>query len=281
MGDLKGYEASQRLEGSQAYDGYDQQNPSNMATLPMRAAIPLPEGHIIVNPYSTQHPYSTQLVDNLNRMMVGGQQVAHGGHIYQVAMSPQLSLLTNTLRKKKCLGGHPGPCHHNSPHHSDASQHSDSLTPPPTTETELLPSSADVVFRAVSPHGHVYWEIDPKRANKLAQSEHPSDEDTTNDLHNMSDFSEDDGKVISDRSRQSSSRVSERSLLPCPRATQETTSTLPHRSNASTPFRKLSPSNLPTKDFPRGRVCELVGVLQDLLGEKVLKTSKPLCQKPF
>merc|ERR1711936_808092 len=59
------------------------------------------------------------------------------------------------------------------------------------TETELLPSSADVVFRAVSPHGHVYWEIDPKRANKLAhQSEHPSDEDTTNDLHNMSDFSD-------------------------------------------------------------------------------------------
>jgi len=125
-------------------------------------------------------------------------------------MSPQLSLLTNTLRKKRCLGGHPGPCHHNSPHHSDASQHSDSLTPPPTTETELLPGSADVVFRAVSPHGHVYWEIDPKRANKLAnQSEHPSDEDTTNDLHNMSDFSEDDGKVISDRSRQSSSRFSD------------------------------------------------------------------------
>ena len=103
--DLKGYEVSQRLEGLQAYEGYEQQNQdgSNMATLPMRAAIPLPEGHIIVNPYSTQHPYSTQLVDNLNRMMVGGQQVAHGGHIYQVAMSPQLSLLTNTLRKKKCL----------------------------------------------------------------------------------------------------------------------------------------------------------------------------------
>lgn len=36
-----------------------------------------------------------------------------------------------------------------------------------------------------------------------------SDEDTTNDLHNMSDFSEDDGKVISDRSRQSSSRFSD------------------------------------------------------------------------
>jgi len=204
----EGYEVNHRLEGS--YEGYEVQHMdgSNMATLPMRAAIPLPEGHIIVNPYSTQHPYSTQLVDNINRMMVGGQQVPVS-HIYQVAMSPQLSLLTNTLRKKKCLGGHPGPCHHNSPHHSDASQHSDSLTPPPTTDTELPPSSADVVFRAVSPHGHVYWEIDPKRSNKLAHSEHPSDEDTTNDLHNMSDFSEDDGKVISDRSRQSSSRFSD------------------------------------------------------------------------
>ena len=208
--DLKNYEVTPRYEGSQQYEGYEVQQQlecGNMATLPMRAAIPLPEGHIIVNPYSTQHPYSTQLVDNINRMMVGGQQVPVS-HIYQVAMSPQLSLLTNTLRKKKCLGGHPGPCHHNSPHHSDMSQHSDSLTPPPTTETELLPGSAEVVFRAVSPHGHVYWEIDPKRPNKL-QSDHPSDEDTTNDLHNMSDFSEDDGKVLSDRSRQSSSRFSD------------------------------------------------------------------------
>jgi hypothetical protein len=212
--DLKAYEAAHlEMAPPQAYELYEEQiiqdQHGNMATLPMRAAIPLPEGHIIINPYSTQHPYSTQLVDNINRMMVGGQQVPVS-HIYQVAMSPQLSLLTNTLRKKKCLGGHPGPCHHNSPHHSDVSQHSDSLTPPPTIETDLLPSSADVVFRAVSPHGHVYWEIDPKRPNKLAGWEQqPSDEDTTNDLHNMSDFSEDDGKVISDRSRQSSSRFSD------------------------------------------------------------------------
>merc|ERR1719414_1598493 len=99
------------------------------------------------------------------------------------------------------------------PLQSDSSVRSDSLTPlgDNDTDTEILPHSTaqDVVFRAVSPHGHVYWEIDPKRANKLAQSEHPSDEDTTNDLHNMSDFSEDDGKVISDRSRQSSSRFSD------------------------------------------------------------------------
>merc|ERR1719210_3101706 len=33
-------------------------------------------------------------------------------HIYQVAMTPQLSNLTNTLKKKKCVGGHRGECLH-------------------------------------------------------------------------------------------------------------------------------------------------------------------------
>ena len=67
------------------------------------------------------------------------------------------------------------------------------------------------MYRAVSPHGHVYWEIDPKRPNKLsAGGVTVSDEDTTNDLHNMSDFSEDDARAAaSDRSRQSSSRFSD------------------------------------------------------------------------
>merc|ERR1719480_116620 len=144
--------------------------------------------------------------------MAGGQQVPVN-HIYQVAMSPQLSQLTNTLRKKKCLGGHPGPCHHNRGNNhmnSDSSQRSDSLTPQGDneTDTEIIPNSSDVVFRAVSPHGHVYWEIDPKRVPRAA-----SDEDTQTDLHNMSDFSEDDGSKVtsaaSDRSRQSSSRFSD------------------------------------------------------------------------
>ena len=178
------------------------------ATLPLRARMSSP--HITLN------PYSTQLVDNLNRMMVAGP----GGHIYQVAsISPaQLTNLTNTLKKKKCVGGHSGPCQHAgqrtmTPLHSDSSCRSDSLTPlGPDTDTELLPSAAtEVVFRAVSPHGHVYWEIDPKRV----RGQHASDEDTQTDLHNMSDFSEDDGSKVtsvsaaSDRSRQSSSRFSD------------------------------------------------------------------------
>ena len=118
------------------------------------------------------------------------------------------------MKKKKCLGGHPGPCHHRSQGHqgtatTDSSVRSDSVTTQgePETDTELLPGSAEVVFRAVSPHGHVYWEIDPKRPNKLAEQH--SDSDTNNDMHNMSDFSEEDGRVASDRSRQSSSRFSD------------------------------------------------------------------------
>ena len=157
------------------------------ATLPLRSRM---------SPHITLNPYSTQLVDNINRMMAGG-------HIYQVArspVSPHLAHLTNTLKKKKCVGGHSGPCQH-----SDGSVRSEA-----DTESEILPSS-DVVFRAVSPHGHVYWEIDPKRPNKLsAGGVTVSDEDTTNDLHNMSDFSEDDARAAaSDRSRQSSSRFSD------------------------------------------------------------------------
>ena len=150
-----------------------------------------------MSPHITLNPYSTQLVDNINRMMAGG-------HIYQVAqLSPQLSQLTNTLKKKKCVGGHSGPCLHSL--HSDASVRSEA-----DTESEILPSS-EVVFRAVSPHGHVYWEIDPKRPNKVVGGQaQPSDEDTNNDLHNMSDFSEDDPRAAaSDRSRQSSSRFSD------------------------------------------------------------------------
>ena len=180
-----------------------------------------------MSPHITLNPYSTQLVDNLNRMMT----LHSNGHVYQVAMSPQLSNLTNTLKKKKCVGGHTGPCQHSGPGsrtitplQSDSSVRSDSLTPlgadSNDTESEILPphsspataSPADVVFRAVSPHGHVYWEIDPKRPGKLAgRAGQLSDEDTQADLHNMSDFSEDDVSKLagSDRSRQSSSRFSD------------------------------------------------------------------------
>ncbi len=195
------------------------------ATLRLRAPLPHP-AHITLN------PYSTQLVDNLNRMMAGQQQqhIYHlAGHQQQPQQPQQLLQLTNTLKKKKCLGGHPGPCHHS--HHTTASSNrshisftpdavsvrssSDSARSEPDTETDFVPANnntaaAEVVFRAVSPHGHVYWEIDPKRPNKLSASDgqqlqgqqqqqlfllqqhHNSDSDTNNDMHNLSDFSEDD-----------------------------------------------------------------------------------------
>ena len=64
-----------------------------------------------------------------------------------VYMSPQLVKLTNTLRNKKKVCAQNG--------HPDSSG--------------CQNLKEDVVFRAVSPHGHVYWEIDPQRR----QSEDP------------------------------------------------------------------------------------------------------------
>jgi hypothetical protein len=73
-----------------------------------------------------------------------------------VYMSSQLANLTSTLKGKKkmvCQGGHSaGPCQHS---------RRDSI------QEEQLQNEEDFVFRAVSPHGHVYWEIDPSRADKL------------------------------------------------------------------------------------------------------------------
>jgi hypothetical protein len=194
--------------------------PTQAATLRLRAPLPHP-AHITLN------PYSTQLVDNINRMMASQQQQ----QVYQLGgQHHQLLQLTNTLKKKKCLGGHPGPCSHHHLNHTGAAfgsggrahisftpdaaesvrSSSDSTRSEPDTETDFVPAAAagEVVFRAVSPHGHVYWEIDPKRPNKLAPAaslatgaegqhqllllHHNSDSDTNNDMHNLSDFSEDD-----------------------------------------------------------------------------------------
>ena len=67
-------------------------------------------------------------------------------------MSPQLVKLTNTLRTKKkmCQGSHPDQDQTCSANHSE-----------------------EVVFRAVSPHGHVYWEIEPKNQHIVQESPVP------------------------------------------------------------------------------------------------------------
>ena len=161
----------------------------------------------------TLNPYSNQLVDNINKMM--GDNLC-----YDTAMNPQLAKLTATLRKKQMveqrLPENPGV---------------------QLTERQggcmfqggRLVDPSDVVFRAVSPHGHVYWEINPKQGHQHQQKQqqqqqqpgHPqqqhgrsqnsssSDENTHSDLQNISDLSDDDNRATSEMSRQSSSRFSE------------------------------------------------------------------------
>ena len=152
----------------------------------------------------TLNPYSTQLVDNLNKMMG-----TEGGEVcYDNTMNPQLARLTATLRKKQrgeegVAAGRSGVELVHSPAHPTC----------PINPTE-------VVFRSISPHGHVYWEINP--AGKPGPGPGPSrgaaarpgpasssDENTNSDLQNISDFSDDDQRAHSEMSRQSSSRFSE------------------------------------------------------------------------
>ena len=155
----------------------------------------------------TLNPYSTQLVDNLNKMM-GSEQEA----IYDNTMNPQLAKLTATLRKKiRCDLGHPGPCRQACVERQQ--QAMAGVHHPRAVNPE------EVVFRAVSPHGHVYWEINPSEQAKIQnrvvgnKSQHSTSSDdttTASDMQNISDFSDDDtGRAASEMSRQSSSRFSE------------------------------------------------------------------------
>jgi hypothetical protein len=208
----------------------------------------------------TLNPYSTQLVDSLNRMMrTGHQQQPQQQQFYpeleqseysnssanSATLNPQLVRLTATLRKKRCELGHPGPCrpatcgrqqqvniHENTLQLAAAQSGGDagrsSLLLDNSGRLPPAVNPAEVVFRAVSPHGHVYWEINPTKSEKKLQqqpggtpnnnkSQHStsSDENTNSDLQNLSDFSDDDHGAMcatrahSEMSRQSSSRFSE------------------------------------------------------------------------
>ena len=86
-------------------------------------------------PHITLNPYSTQLVDNLNMMMPNASSSNSNSSASTNStsigtnqnMSPQLMNLTNTLRRSE------------------------------TTNPE------DVAYRSLTPHGHIYWEIDPNQ----------------------------------------------------------------------------------------------------------------------
>ena len=211
----------------------------------------------------TLNPYSSQLVDNLNRMMKEEEEAAAGGGDAAAAacnlatLNPQLARLTATLRKKRCELGHPGPCRQTCGlNESTALQMSDRAV----GGSGRLVNPNDVVFRAVSPHGHVYWEINPKEGNgQPAAATHQSaaggggaimvgsgksvkshqsasstgDENTaSSDLQNISDFSDsDDHRATSEMSRQSSSRFSE--SRPLIYTTTSSASTSPGHSNGS------------------------------------------------
>jgi hypothetical protein len=134
-------------------------------------------GHITSNPYDDLRRESLSPPDG----MLATQHLRDA-----VYMSSQLANLTNTLRasntKKKmvCQGGHSsGPCHHSRRE---------------SIQEEQLQNEDDFVFRAVSPHGHVYWEIDPSRADKLKVEPHQQQQP---------EF------CLSSMSRQSSSRYSD------------------------------------------------------------------------
>ncbi len=126
-----------------------------------------PRAHITLN------PYSTQLVDSINMMMPGSGSShpssnstsnsnssastgsTSGSNAGGLGLSPQLMTLTNTLRRQGTLGNN------NNPNFGQ-------------------PGGDDVVYRAVSPHGHVYWEIDPAQVYGTAPNQNHA---TSNNNH--------------------------------------------------------------------------------------------------
>ena len=198
----------------------------------------------------TLNPYSSQLVDNLNRMMMTETPSGDLG-----TMNPALARLTATLRKKRCELGHVGPCRQT----CLLQDNHGSLQQLMTADGSKIVSPNDVVFRAVSPHGHVYCEINPKKMdgqgqmtmsgnmtavpqqdNKTNKSQNSTstsasggDDNTTSDLQNISDFSDVDHRAHSEMSRQSSSRFSESRPLIYTSGDGSTSSTSPGHSAAS------------------------------------------------
>ena len=199
----------------------------------------------------TLNPYSNQLVDNLNKMM-GPESLC-----YDTAMNPQLARLTATLRKRQQQQQQQGNIETLGQmqlveRQAGAGQSGCMFQP----DQRLPVAPSDVVFRAVSPHGHVYWEINPAGkagqpgslvtaggqpglvsaagGQHRAQHSTGSDDNTNSDLQNISDFSDDDSglRAASEMSRQSSSRFSEsRPLI----YSGSSTSTSPGHSAASDP----------------------------------------------
>ena len=141
---------------------------SDARLVPMRQPLHSKYINVTMNPY------------NMNDDIGGSRRLENDGMLAtqylrdSVYMNPKLMQLTNTLRrgKKVCQGGH------SSDEMADVSltqirrNQGNSSGQPQVhkNDSTMLPES-EVVFRAVSPHGHVYWEIDPTRSQTMDADE--------------------------------------------------------------------------------------------------------------
>ena len=122
----------------------------------------------------TMNPYNIRNDVVVNQNLESDGMLATQYLRDSVYMNPKLMQLTNTLRrgKKVCQGGHsPDERIGNSLAQSIivTESNTDPSPQPHMNDSTMLPES-EVVFRAVSPHGHVYWEIDPTRSQTIAAS---------------------------------------------------------------------------------------------------------------
>ena len=145
-----------------------QQLDSDARLVPMKQPLHSKYINVTMNPY------------NVSENIGGSQRLENDGMLAtqylrdSVYMNPKLMQLTNTLRrgKKVCQGGHL------SDEMADVSlaqmrrNHGNVSQQPQEhkNDSTMLPES-EVVFRAVSPHGHVYWEIDPTRSQTMDADE--------------------------------------------------------------------------------------------------------------
>ena len=141
-----------------------QQLDTDARLVPMKQPVHSKYINVTMNPYNMGEGVGgTQVVENDG--MLATQYLRDS-----VYMNPKLVQLTNTLRrgKKVCQGGH------SSEEMMDVSQaqrrgsqtNMDNQPQVCKNDSTMLPES-EVVFRAVSPHGHVYWEIDPTRSQTM------------------------------------------------------------------------------------------------------------------
>ena len=145
---------------------------------PLMAQAQTLNGIKTLRPHITLNPYSTQLVESLNMVMPGNNNVSSttsngssendSGNGSENSANFRHSESSNSTTLGRQL-----PTAVQTPMEQDPSAFQTQMAPQLAQLTNTLrgvslpqcpneaPSNGDVVYRAVSPHGHVYWEIDP------------------------------------------------------------------------------------------------------------------------